>query len=98
MSSPLTIFLTLAIPTLGILGIALTRLLARRVTAWLVLVGAVLAVGVYPLLSASRLMSPIANHQGSSAALALRSSTRAYPVLLLGIAFGVGALVQKFFQ
>ena len=95
LSSPLTIFLTLAIPTLGILGIALTRLLARRVTAWLVLVGAVLAVGVYPLLSASRLMSPIANHQGSSAALALRSSTRAYPVLLLGIAFGVGALVQK---
>lgn len=95
LSSPLTIFLTLAIPALGILGIALTHLLARRVTAWLVLVGAVLAVGVYPLLSASRLMSPIANHQGSSAALALRSSTRAYPVLLLGIAFGVGALVQK---
>lgn len=95
LSSPLTIFLTLAIPALGILGIALTRLLARRVTAWLVLVGTVLAVGVYPLSSASRLMSPIANHQGSSIALALRSSTRAFPVLLLGVAFGVGALVQK---
>jgi len=95
LTSPLTIFLTLAIPALGILGIALTRLLARRVTAWLVLVGAVLAVGVYPLISTSRLMSPIANHQGSFLALALRSSTRAYPVLLLGIAFGVGALVQK---
>jgi arabinofuranan 3-O-arabinosyltransferase len=95
LTSPLTIFLTLAIPALGILGIALTRLLARRVTAWLVLVGAVLAVGVYPLLSASPLMYPIAQHQGSFLALALRSSTRAYPVLLLGIAFGVGALVQR---
>jgi len=95
LTSPLTIFLTLAIPALGILGIALTRLLARRIAAWLVLVGAVLAVGVYPLLSASPLMYPIAQHQGSFLALALRSSTRAYPVLLLGIAFGMGALVQK---
>ena len=95
LTSPLTIFLTLTIPALGILGIALTRLLARRIAAWLVLVGAVLAVGVYPLLSTSPLMYPIAQHQGSFLALALRSSTRAYPVLLLGIAFGMGALVQK---
>lgn len=95
MTSPLVIFLTLLIPALGILGISLTRLPARRVASWLVLVGTVVAVGVYPLSSSSRLMSKLAEHSTSFLALALRSSTRAYPVLLLGIAIGVGALIQK---
>ena len=95
MTSPLTIFLSLLIPALGILGIALTRLTVRRVASWLVLVGGVMAIGVYPLSSASPLMSPLANNPTSFLALALRSSTRAYPVLLLGIAIGVGALIQK---
>ena len=58
----------------------------------LVGVGIVLAVGVHPIDTPSPLMSLLTNDDGSGLALALRSSTRAVPVLLLGVALGAGAL------
>lgn len=68
----------------------------RRYAALLVAVGAVLAVGVHPLSSPSPLMAFLVDDDESGLALALRSSTRAMPVALLGaslaLAAGVAAL------
>ena len=55
--------------------------------------GVVLSVGVHPIGSPSPLMSLVANDDGSGLALALRSSTRALPLLVLGVALGAGSLV-----
>ena len=59
----------------------------------LVVVGIVLAVGVHPIDDPSLLMSPLAESSRSSVVLALRSSTRALPMAVLGLALGAGALV-----
>ncbi|MEZ5272691.1 MAG: alpha-(1-_3)-arabinofuranosyltransferase family protein [Ilumatobacteraceae bacterium] len=74
-------------------GLTLTRWGQRRFAALLVLAGVVLAVGVHPIADASPLMSPLAEHSRSGLALAIRSSTRAVPMVVLGLALGAGALV-----
>ena len=74
-------------------GLAFTRWSQRRYAAALVFVGIVLAVGVHPIDNASPLMSPLAENSRSALALAIRSSTRALPMSILGFALGVGALV-----
>jgi len=78
----------------GLIGLARVSWVERRFAALLVVVGLVLAVGVHPIDASSPLLSMIANDDGSGLALALRSSTRATPVFLLGIALGAGALVS----
>lgn len=77
----------------GFGGIALLRWRARSFAALCVLAGVVLAVGVHPIDSASPLMRVFADHPRSSLVLALRSSSRAVPVSLFGLALGaaVGA-------
>ena len=77
----------------GFAGIALLRWRARSFAALCVLAGVVLAVGVHPLDDASPLMRVFADHPRSSLVLALRSSSRAVPVSLFGLALGaaVGA-------
>ena len=78
---------------LGIAGLAFTRFRARRFAILLVIAGIVLAVGVHPIDDPSLLMSPFAESSRSSLVLALRSSTRALPMAVLGLALGTGALV-----
>ena len=82
--------LGLGLAGLGLLGIVLVRWRDRTFLAGLVAVGTVLAVGAHGA-------SPVANAlQGSARdtlVLALRSSTRAVPVVLLGLVFGVAALL-----
>ena len=78
---------------LGIAGLAFTRFRARRYAVLLVIAGIVLAVGVHPIDDPSLLMSPFAESSRSSFVLALRSSTRALPMAVLGLALGTGALV-----
>ncbi len=78
---------------LGIAGLAFTRFGARRFAVLLVIAGIVLAVGVHPIDDPSLLMSPFAESSRSSFILALRSSTRALPMAVLGLALGTGALV-----
>ncbi|HWM18888.1 MAG TPA: alpha-(1-_3)-arabinofuranosyltransferase family protein [Ilumatobacteraceae bacterium] len=78
---------------LGIAGLAFTRFRARRFAVLLVIAGIVLAVGVHPIDDPSLLMSPFADSSRSSLVLALRSSTRALPMAVLGLALGTGALV-----
>ena len=79
-----------ALLVIGLLGIVLTRWSQRRYAAMLVFVGIVLAVGVHPIDDPSPLMSPM---EDSALGLALRSSTRALPLSMFGIALGAGALV-----
>ncbi len=54
----------------------------------------VLAVGVHPIDSPSPLMRLLLGDDEAGLALALRSSTRAVPVLLLGVGLGAGGLVS----
>ena len=53
-----------------------------------------LGVGVHPIDDPSPLMDLLLGDGESGSALALRSSTRAVPVLVLGLALGIGALVD----
>ncbi len=84
---------SVALTALGLAGLAFTRFRARRFAVLLVVVGIVLAVGVHPIDDPSLLMTPLAESSRSSVVLALRSSTRALPMAVLGLALGAGALV-----
>ncbi len=75
-------------------GLVLVRWRARRFAAWTMLAGLVIGVGVHPIAHASPLFSRLASSPESGLALALRSSTRAIPNLLIGLALGAGALAD----
>lgn len=72
----------------GLWAIASTRWAHRSFAAALILFGTILAVGVYPIDDPAPLMGLLAD---TEVALALRSSTRAVPMLLLGLALMIGA-------
>jgi arabinofuranan 3-O-arabinosyltransferase len=93
MASGRYVVTSFALTGLGIAGLAFTRFRARRFAILLVITGIVLAVGVHPIDNPSLLMSPFAESSRSSLVLALRSSTRAIPMAVLGLALGTGALV-----
>jgi arabinofuranan 3-O-arabinosyltransferase len=75
-------------------GLIVVRWRARRFAALMILTGIVLAVGAHPIDDPSPLGAPLSNSSRSTLTLALRSSTRAVPLALLGLALGVGALVM----
>lgn len=77
----------------GFAGIALGRWEHRRFAALLVGAGIVLGVGVHPIDDPSPLMSLLVGDGEGGLALALRSSTRAVPVLLIGLALGAAHVV-----
>lgn len=70
----------------------------RRIAAWrkpiatMLLVGAVLAIGAHPFTDSSLLFRPLADNPTSTLSLALRSSTRAVPLVVLALALGIGGL------
>ncbi|MEQ1872282.1 MAG: alpha-(1-_3)-arabinofuranosyltransferase family protein [Ilumatobacteraceae bacterium] len=78
---------------IGLVGLALVRWQGRRFAAMLLLIGTVLAVGVYPLTDPAPLFSGVADNTRSTLALALRSSTRALPMSMLALSLGAAALV-----
>jgi arabinofuranan 3-O-arabinosyltransferase len=78
----------------GLLGVVATRWAHRRYAAMLIGVGTILAVGVHPIDDPSPVMSLLVGDGEGGLALALRSSTRAVPVLLLGSAMGAALLVD----
>lgn len=84
-----------ALPVLGLLGLAVVRFPARRFAIVLVATGLVLAVGVHPIADPAPLFAPFAQESRSTVVLALRSSTRALPMAVLGLGLGVGALVAS---
>ncbi len=83
-----------AVILLGLAGLVVSSWAQRRFAALCVAAGMVLAVGVHPIDDPSPLFSLFVSDDESGLALALRSSTRAVPVFLLGVALGVGALVS----
>ncbi|CAB4364729.1 unannotated protein [freshwater metagenome] len=73
-----------------LLGLVITRFAQRRFATSLVIVGLVLSVGVHPFEHPSPLPALI---RDTGLGLALRSSTRALPLLSLGLGLGAAALV-----
>jgi arabinofuranan 3-O-arabinosyltransferase len=80
---------------IALLGVVLTRWRERRFAIGLIVTGVVLGVGVHELADPSPVMDVLAGDGESGLALALRSSTRAVPMLMLGLALGAGALVDS---
>ena len=79
---------------LAVAGLVLTRWRQRRYAIALVVTGVVLGVGVHPIGDPSPLMNLLLGDGEGGLALALRSSTRAVPVLGLGLALGAATLVD----
>ncbi len=80
----------------GLTGLVVTRWRSRAFAVGLVVTGVIVGVGVHPFDDPSPLMDLAMGDGTSGPALALRSSTRAVPLLVLGLAFGAGALVDSF--
>ena len=78
----------------GLVGLVFTRFAARRFAVALTFVGVVLSVGVHPFDHPSPLAHLLAGDGESGVALALRSSTRALPLLTIGIGLGAAAIVD----
>ena len=93
MTVPALVATGLALTIAAVAGLALVDFRARRFAVLLVVAGVVLAVGVHPIDDPSPLMSALAGDSRSTVALALRSSTRALPLSVLGLSLGIGALV-----
>ncbi|HAP74737.1 MAG TPA: hypothetical protein DCR14_01480 [Acidimicrobiaceae bacterium] len=93
MESGLAIALSYALVLVCLAGLVAVRWAQRRFAALLVAAGVVLAVGVHPIWAPSPLMQPLADNSRSALSLAIRSSTRAIPMVVLGLALGAGALI-----
>jgi arabinofuranan 3-O-arabinosyltransferase len=78
---------------LALLSLTVVRWRDRRFAAWLVAVGALVAVGVHPIGASSPLITALTGDGDDGLALALRSSTRALPVMVLGAALALASLV-----
>lgn len=89
--SALLILVGAALMLICLLGIALTRFAHRRFAALLVATGLVIAVGVHPFADPSPAAGAL---RSSGLALALRSSTRAIPLIALGMGLGAAALLD----
>jgi arabinofuranan 3-O-arabinosyltransferase len=90
-----SILVSFAIAIIGLAGIAFGRGNHRLFAGLLTFVGMVLAVGVHPFGASSPLVRLLTGGSDTGLALALRSSTRAAPVMALGIALGAAALAQQ---
>ena len=78
----------------GVIGLFSDQKLKRPLSLML-LVGMVLSVGAYPTDSPSPLWSYFADNPKSAISLALRSSSRAVPLIALALAIGLGIFVIK---
>lgn len=88
-----TIVAGYAVIAAGLAGLVGFRWPHRRFAALLFGAGVILGVGVHPIDDPSPVMSLLVGDGEGGLALALRSSTRAVPVLLLGLGLGAAALV-----
>jgi arabinofuranan 3-O-arabinosyltransferase len=75
-------------------GLVFTRWRQRRYALLLIVTGVIIGVGVHPIDHPSPVMDLLLGDTKSGLALALRSSTRAVPVLVFGLALGAAALVD----
>jgi len=89
---PWVIALSFALPIVSLAGLVLFRFRHRLFFAALVVVGTLVAVGAHPFDAPSALGRVFTAVMGTETGLALRSTPRAIPLLVLGLAVGLGAL------
>jgi arabinofuranan 3-O-arabinosyltransferase len=94
LSSPTALIASTVIPAAAIAWLALSRHRYVPLASTLVIVGLVIATGAYGMSSSSLFMRTLSSNSESSLALALRSSTRAIPVLLLGVALAWAGITE----
>ena len=85
----------LSLVAIGLVGLARLPAAIRRPASIVLVVGVVLAVGAHPFADPSPLWSWAADNPTSAISLALRSSTRAAPLVVLVLALGVGATATR---
>lgn len=84
--NPAMLVIGFVLPTLGLLGAMLTRWRYRAYFVLLVVVGLVAGLGTYPYADPPLFGSLVKASTQSAAGLALRNSSRALPLLVLGLA------------
>ena len=91
----LAVLLSFAIPAIGLLSAAFIRWRYRAFAVVVSIIGVVAAVGAYPLTSPSPLGRAIeAAGENSTIGLAMRSSNRVIPLVVLGLSLLTGAAVS----
>lgn len=93
MTSGRVVLASFLLVVIGMVGLVAVRWGARAYAASLVAVGTVLAIGAHPIDDMSALQRLVYGDPRSGLSLGFRSSSRAVPLLLLGLALGAGALV-----
>ena len=98
--NPLAILISFAVPTLALLAAACVRWKHRAFFVAIVVLGVAVAVGAYPFDDPSPLGGMFKSFaESSSFGLALRSTSRAVPLVVLGLAVllgvGVNAVAQR---
>ncbi|MFM8562415.1 MAG: alpha-(1-_3)-arabinofuranosyltransferase family protein [Acidimicrobiia bacterium] len=95
LTNPLVLVIGASIAVGGLVG--LTRLSARvrRPLSMMLLAGVILSVGAFPYSSPTPFWRLLVDRPQSAVSLALRSSTRAAPLVVLALAFGLGHLVRS---
>lgn len=88
------IALNFAFVVAGFAALATVSWVHRRFAALLIAAGVILAVGVHPIEDPAPVMSLLVGPESESAiAVALRSSTRAVPMVVLGLALALAARI-----
>jgi SAM-dependent methyltransferase len=96
MSHTLGVLVSFAIPALGLLAAAVVRWRYRAYAVLLVVVGVVLAVGAYPLAHPTPFGTLLRSlGEDSTVGLAMRSSNRVLPLVVLGLSLLLGAGVSS---
>jgi arabinofuranan 3-O-arabinosyltransferase len=90
----LVIIVGVALVIAGLVGLLSSQKLKRPLSLML-FIGIVLSVGAYPSDSSSPLWSYFADNPKSAISLALRSSSRAVPLIALTLAIGVALTVEQ---
>ena len=88
------ILLSYAVPVAGAFGLVAVRWVHRRFAVWLVGAGILLGVGVHPTDDPAPLMDLLTGGGEAGLAEALRSSTRALPLVALGLGLGAASVVE----
>ena len=94
MTELLPVVCGLVLVVVALVGLAVVRFPARRFAIVMTFAGLVLAVGVHPFVDPSPIAESFRGDGQQGLSLALRSSTRALPLLAIGLALGSAALAD----
>ena len=93
-SNPVVLMIGAALVLAGLVGLLRFGARIRRPLSLMLLAGVVLSVGAFPYSSPSPFWRLLVDRPQSAISLALRSSTRATPLVVLALALGFGHLVH----